>query len=72
MEDYDKGLSQYYAKIDRNNTRILNAIKSLKGEKYLSELLIMLKDSEADILSITNHTTGTSSKESENTEIIIF
>lgn len=59
IEDYDKWLSLYYAKLERNNTRILNAIKSLKGQKYLSEILIMLKDSQADILSITNHTTGT-------------
>lgn len=65
MDDYDKWQSQYYAKIERNNNRILNAIESLKGQQYLTELMEMLKDSEADILSISNHTTGSWQNEEE-------
>lgn len=70
MEEYDQWLIQYHAKIERNNNRILKAIKNSKGNEYHQELLKMLEDSEADILSITNHTTGTWQNEKDEYPIL--
>jgi len=46
LEDYDNWLKQYHAKNDRNNQRILKAIKAVKGQEYHDSLVEMLEENE--------------------------